>query len=49
MAEDLSTTSEETNMELTMTNPHMLVNEAGSKILDLVRYMTTIQASNADR
>ncbi|XP_052093425.1 peroxidase-like [Mytilus californianus] len=49
MGENYATTSEETNMELTMTNPHMLVNEAGSKILDLVRYMTTIQASSADR
>lgn len=49
MAEDFRSTSEETNMELTMTNPHMLLNEAGSKILDLVRYMTTIQAPSADR
>ncbi|CAC5420742.1 PXDN [Mytilus coruscus] len=48
LGENYATTSEETNMELTMTNPHMLVNEAGSKILDLVRYMTTVQATSAD-
>ena len=49
MADDYTTLSDETDMELTMKNPHMLINEAGSRILELVRYMTTMNARKADR
>ncbi|XP_052093420.1 peroxidasin homolog pxn-2-like [Mytilus californianus] len=48
MGADYSTLTDETNMEITLKNPHMLVDEAGSKVLELVRYMTTVQGAKAD-
>ncbi|XP_063423837.1 peroxidase mlt-7-like [Mytilus trossulus] len=48
MDADYTTLTEETKMEVTLKNPHMLVDEAGSKVLELVRFMTTVQGAKAD-
>jgi hypothetical protein len=48
MADDYRTRSDVTQMELAMLNPHMLVDEAGSNINELVRYMITLEAKKAD-
>ncbi|CAC5420741.1 PXDN [Mytilus coruscus] len=49
LSNDYNTTSSDTEMQFTLKNPHLLVNKAGSKILDLVRYMTTTPTRAADR
>ncbi|XP_052093424.1 peroxidasin homolog isoform X2 [Mytilus californianus] len=49
LSNDYNTTSSDTEMQSTLKNPHLLVNKAGSKILDLVRYMTTTPTRAADR
>lgn len=49
MAGDYSTTTRMTPMEKTLKNPHLLVDEVGSKIVDLVRYMTSTSAKKSDR
>jgi hypothetical protein len=48
MADDYRTRSDVTQMERTMLNPHMLIDEAGSKVNELVRYMITLEAKKAD-
>lgn len=49
MNSDYRTTNNMTPMEKTLKNPHLLVDQAGSKIVDLVRYMTSTSSKKADR
>ncbi|XP_071154950.1 salivary peroxidase/catechol oxidase-like [Mytilus edulis] len=49
LSNDYNTTSSVTEMQSTLKNPHLLVNKAGSRILDLVRYMTTLPTRASDR
>lgn len=46
---DPTNLSSVTAMDKLLKNPHMLINKAGKKIVDLVQYSTATQASKADR
>jgi len=48
MADDFVTVSDVTSTTDVLKNPHMLISNAGSDILKLITYMTTVDARKAD-